>query len=354
MGTATNPVGRYAIMAALAISIVMIIYYFTGGDGKVAFGFAVISLAVAAFIYIFYARLNTVQRTGYMSLLFVIMTALLLPFFFLAQPKVNADSAVDQYNSRLNIAAGKFTTYCSSCHGLLGQGIAGPQLNNGLAKHENGNKVLDKLTADDIRRIITGGIPDTTNPAVYLMPQWGQTYGGPFNDDDINGLVALIMSSDGTLRGKANALNATNGFNLVPQYLTTADLQQKYKDQLAALANPTGPSIDLTALTSVTITVVDTPASASAPYQFYYTDPKTKQSYTVIKIKAGTTVTWDNLSSAPHSVTSGTSAGPSPDSFKSDDLLNKAATYQVAFGKAGKYPYYCTFHPGMVGEIDVV
>ena len=68
-----------------------------------------------------------------------------------------------------------------------------------------------------------------------------------------------------------------------------------------------------------------------------------------IEIKAGTTVTWTNEDSAPHTVTA----------TKSDDLdaalsglfdsgdLQQGDTFSYTFDKAGNYYYECTIHASM-------
>jgi mono/diheme cytochrome c family protein len=350
MGTSANPVGRWALLAALVITALMIVYYALGGDGQIAFGMAVISLITAGFIYLFYARMNTVQRTGTMALIFMILVAIMLPFFFLATAKVAADRTKAQYDNQLSYAAGLFTTYCQQCHGLLGQGLAGPQLNNRLSYKPNGNPALSQLTAIDINRIITAGVPDPTDLKNYMMPQWGQAYGGPLNTDDVSALTALVVSADSTLQTKEGVPDTTNGFDFVPNYLTTPALQQMYQQQLFALQHPTGPEIDLTSMSAVTITVINVPSTV---YGFIYTD-KTGNQYTSIKIKAGTKITWVNQTSVTHSVTSGTSATGDAHVWTSDDTLGPGQTFSVTVTQTGKINYYCKYHSGMVGLLDVV
>ncbi len=356
MGTSANPIGRYAIIAALIITALMIVYYAAfGGDGTIAFGISVISLSVAAFLFLVYARMNTVQRTGYLSLLFLILIGLMLPFFFLAQAKVTADRTATTYNTQLHYAAGLYTTYCSQCHGLLGQGINAPQLNNLLKQQQNGNTQLSAFTSTDLTRIITAGIPDATNPVIYLMPQWGQDYGGPLNADDVNALVSLISSGDLTLRGKAGVppqYATVDGFDYIPLFLTTDALKTAYANQLGALGKPKDTPIDLTAMTSVTMPIVNTPSDPTVSWKFLYTDAASGQTSRAIKIKVGTKVTWDNQSSVAHSIHSGT---PGHDSgLFVDPLINSGATYSFTFTQPGEVLYYCSFHVAMVGIIEVV
>jgi mono/diheme cytochrome c family protein len=353
MRTSANPVGCWAIVGALIITVLMLVYFATGGDGRTAFGMAITAWAVAAFLFLFYQRLNTVQRTGYMALIFLVVVAFMLPFFFLAQAKVTGDRSLAQYDNQLKYGASLYTTYCATCHGLLGQGIGAVALNNDLKYAPNTNPSLTQLTSTDINRIITAGVPDPAHLKQYLMPQWGQDYGGPLNADDINALTALVVSGSSVLRHKEGVPDNTNGFDFVPNYLTTPALQQSYQQQLAALKNPTGPTLDLTSMSTVIIPVIDTPTNPSSAYGFIYTD-KDGKTYTSLKIKAGTTVIWDNKSSAIHSVSPGSPGNDQPSLFPADTQLVQGGTYKYTFTKPGTYPYYCIYHTSMVAQLIVV
>ena len=354
MRSSSNNIGGYALLVAAILSVGMFLYFQLGhGDGQVAFGIAAVGWATAAFIFLVYSRMNTVQRTGTMSLIFVIVVALMLPFFFLAQAKVSADRTNGQYEKQLQYGAGLYATYCSSCHGLLGQGLAAPQLNNGLKGHENGNPILPNWTAQDVQRIIAGGIVDNSKPNTYVMPQWSQAYGGSLNDDDINALTALIMSSSPQTQSKVSAPTSTNGFGYVFALLT-ADQQKNYNIQLAALNAPKDQPIDLTAMKNVTMPIVDTTGDPTSAYKYLYTDPTTKLTSTVIQIKVGTTVTWDNMSSVAHTISPGAPNADQPTLFKEDPLIAAGSTYSVTFTTAGTVPYYCKIHPSMIAQIVVV
>ncbi len=68
----------------------------------------------------------------------------------------------------------------------------------------------------------------------------------------------------------------------------------------------------------------------------------------VLKVKAGTTVTWTNQDTDPHTVTSAGSGGP----LKSA-ALTTGATYRYTFTKPGTYAYLCTIHPFMTATVEV-
>jgi hypothetical protein len=68
---------------------------------------------------------------------------------------------------------------------------------------------------------------------------------------------------------------------------------------------------------------------------------------TVLEVAAGEAVTWSNLESLPHTVTGSNAAWGGHASLAQED----SATY--TFDAPGVYPYYCAFHPGMVGAVVV-
>jgi plastocyanin len=75
-----------------------------------------------------------------------------------------------------------------------------------------------------------------------------------------------------------------------------------------------------------------------------------------IQVSVGTTVTWTNNDSQPHTVTSGSNGQPD-DKFNSspnfNPLLNPGQTFSFTFTQAGNYPYFCMLHPNMVGTVSV-
>lgn len=68
-----------------------------------------------------------------------------------------------------------------------------------------------------------------------------------------------------------------------------------------------------------------------------------------MKIKKGTTITWENFDIAPHTVTVD---APSQDGPKSK-FFGKGQKFSYTFSTAGKYSYHCDPHPYMKAEIEV-
>lgn len=65
-----------------------------------------------------------------------------------------------------------------------------------------------------------------------------------------------------------------------------------------------------------------------------------------LDVLPGETVEWTNVSERRHTVNA------DDESFASGDLFG-GDTFAHQFDAVGNYPYHCTVHPGMVGEVDV-
>jgi plastocyanin len=75
-----------------------------------------------------------------------------------------------------------------------------------------------------------------------------------------------------------------------------------------------------------------------------------------IQVSVGTTVTWTNNDSQPHTVTSGSNAQPDgkfDSSPNFNPLMAPGQTFSHTFTEAGEYPYFCLLHPNMVGTVNV-
>jgi plastocyanin len=65
-------------------------------------------------------------------------------------------------------------------------------------------------------------------------------------------------------------------------------------------------------------------------------------------VQAGTTVTWVNHDDIPHTVVS----TDNDKTFKSK-VLDTDEKFTYVFAKPGRYPYFCSVHPKMTGEVVV-
>jgi len=88
------------------------------------------------------------------------------------------------------------------------------------------------------------------------------------------------------------------------------------------------------------------PQGAAIPEdgQIYY-DPQ------VLDTTIGTTVAWDNTDNTVHTVTSG--EVPEADGMFDSEMMAAGDMFEFTFTEAGSYNYYCTFHPWMVGTVNV-
>lgn len=71
-----------------------------------------------------------------------------------------------------------------------------------------------------------------------------------------------------------------------------------------------------------------------------------------LDIWVGDTVSWNNIDTAAHTVTAGSSAD-GPSGVFDSSLFMSGNTFEFTFDKAGTYPYFCIVHPWMTGEINV-
>jgi len=93
--------------------------------------------------------------------------------------------------------------------------------------------------------------------------------------------------------------------------------------------------------------IVTMPEGAGIPEegQIFY-DPQ------VIDVTVGTTVVWENLDSTVHTVTSGQPPVDSDGVFDSE-MMASGDKFEFTFTEVGSQDYYCTFHPWMLGTVNV-
>lgn len=70
-----------------------------------------------------------------------------------------------------------------------------------------------------------------------------------------------------------------------------------------------------------------------------------------ITVEQGTTITWTNTDTVPHTVTSGKS--PESDTAFDSEFLAPKKTWSFTFDKEGSFDYFCLFHPYMTGKVVV-
>ncbi|MFQ5577232.1 MAG: c-type cytochrome [Anaerolineae bacterium] len=124
--------------------------------------------------------------TPFVAVSFGLTLAILVTFqiYIFREPgRIRADEAADKLAAE---TAGRdlYAQNCTACHGQNGEGGVGPALNS---------RDLLKMTPDEtLFNLVSSGIPGT------IMPAWGQTFGGPFTDEQVNRMVAFIRAWEPT------------------------------------------------------------------------------------------------------------------------------------------------------------
>lgn len=86
---------------------------------------------------------------------------------------------------------------------------------------------------------------------------------------------------------------------------------------------------------------------SSSPSNAKFFDPL------LLNVPVGATVTWKNLDSTLHTVTSGSAESGKSGTIFDSSYLTGGKTFQHTFSIAGTFDYYCTLHPYMKGQIVV-
>ncbi len=114
----------------------------------------------------------------------------------------------EAYHARqIETGAALFEARCRTCHGPQGKGIEGvaPAINS--VDLFNGSRMqaigFSGTVEDYLKGVISAGrpVPSTGTNYPQRMPTWGERYGGPLRDDQIDSLVAFIMNWQGAEAG---------------------------------------------------------------------------------------------------------------------------------------------------------
>ncbi|ALI34666.1 Plastocyanin precursor [Candidatus Nitrosocosmicus oleophilus] len=171
--------------------------------------------------------------------------------------------------------------------------------------------------------------PVITDPTVLQTPPSLR----PFLTD--NATSGSTNATSGSTNATSGSTNATSGSTNATSGSTNAT---------SGSTNATDQASDNTQVSIVpgASTLTDTAFSPSS-----------------IEVTVGQTVVWTNDDSAFHTVTSGTAgaadAGKEFDSGLKGPtaLTSKGKTFEHTFDRIGDYPYFCTLHPAMVGNVIV-
>ena len=93
---------------------------------------------------------------------------------------------------------------------------------------------------------------------------------------------------------------------------------------------------------SPSVTAADQPAAANAEVKIdnFSFGPQT------VTVPVGAMVTWVNRDDIPHTVVS-------TDGVFKSKVRNTDEKFSYTFTEAGTYPYYCSVHPKMTGQVVV-
>jgi plastocyanin len=115
----------------------------------------------------------------------------------------------------------------------------------------------------------------------------------------------------------------------------------------ATTAVPSTTAQATTVVTTVPPTTMAAPTTTVSPPPVAVTIQAFLFSPASVEVPRGTTVTWTNQDSAPHTVVSDmTQEFASP-------TLGMGQSFSFTFTKAGSYPYHCSIHPTMHGNVIV-
>lgn len=118
----------------------------------------------------------------YVGVAFGLTLAILIAFqaYILREPqRIAADEARDDLIAQTK-GRGLYSENCAMCHGMEGEGVDGPPLND--------RPFLTETADETIFSVISSGVPSTE------MPAWNQAHGGPFTDEQVKQVVAFLRS----------------------------------------------------------------------------------------------------------------------------------------------------------------
>jgi glucose/arabinose dehydrogenase/plastocyanin len=186
--------------------------------------------------------------------------------------------------------------------------------------------------------LLNGSISDgvANNNVEKLEAVFGKISGG-ITDLEVgpDGLLYIVSISGKILRLAPIGANETNALP-VQANLTDTNATDTNSTDAQDLGNQTiggNKTVDLSIA----------PGSSSLTDDAYRPSP--------VQVSIGDTVRWINNDSQPHSVTSGEDEQAS--GLFDSDIMTPKQTFEHAFTSAGEYPYYCTLHPNMVGDVIV-
>ncbi len=149
--------------------------------------------------------MKRVQLEIVLGTILVLLSVAIVIIMGVQEPQRLADYTVQQRAEQIEFGASVFTTYCTTCHGLQAQGIAGvaPSLRDEYFFTQRLKEVGWVGSQEDyIVSAVTAGRQVSTRPELYggstgrppVMPTWSEKFGGPLRDDQIRAVAAFVMN----------------------------------------------------------------------------------------------------------------------------------------------------------------
>ncbi len=197
------------------------------------------------------------DRRLLVSVFLTTLIVLMIPVYYVFESQRQFGFQVAQQNESVERGAALFSSNCSTCHGLQGQGNAvqptsgkssgAPPLRGFVTDLGPDGKPTQvawtkSRSEDYIRATISAGRPPLGGhpaPGSVVMPTWSDRFGGPLRDIDVDYLVSFLESQDWSLTTNKEVL-AANGRVLPPGFEQATPAPPP--TQSALIANPTpGP-----------------------------------------------------------------------------------------------------------------
>jgi mono/diheme cytochrome c family protein/plastocyanin len=139
------------------------------------------------------------------TVILLLIAGVLLVLVYLVVNNSNRATAEERFREdQIERGQELFAANCAVCHGDRGQGGVGLKLDIPANRPQNETQATQR--GEYLTRTLTNGRPGT------FMPAWAITNGGPFNTQQIDALVTLIMYGDwDKTKQVVDAYQAKNG-----------------------------------------------------------------------------------------------------------------------------------------------
>lgn len=298
---------------------------------------------------------SNARWVGFLAVVVVILFVAIYWFYELGgplgltEPRLDAEAAAQQV-TKVERGYLIYEANCARCHGVDGEGGAGPTLNRQ-------DKLFAHLNENYLRNILEVGGRYACGNAKSQMPVWSDTANppGPLNYRQIDELIAFLRApNDETfvvrdehlldpkidpITGEVMTFTGWRDPTYEPEPGATpypACWADEFATPSAAPGGSAGPS------SAPAATIIEISASSSAAFD--------ESEFTVPADVAFQIHFTNNETGVPHNVE--VKDATSATVVRGDIITGVAeATYDVPALAAGAYPFICSVHPNMTGTI---